>query len=271
MAFIQLKTYAKTLKTKTNVQVILPTPLASETMFGETRFRYYDKSRLCPVLYLLHGTFGDEGDWTRFSMIETYAQAYNVAIVMPQAANSCYRDMPRGGPQYYTYITQELPEMIRWMFPVSDRREDTFIAGLSMGGSGAFKIGMSKPAQYGYVASLSGGFSELTEKIKNDSGSAWALAFKPDEKLNGTIDDPFWLASKLIENKVDYPKFYMCCGTEDFLYPANCQFRDHLDKIGLRYDYHEQHGVHDWIFWNDEIQRVFEWLPIEKRYSGSQM
>ena len=81
MAFIQLKTYSETLRTKTSIQVILPTPLA-----GETNGSFYDSDRKFPTLYLLHGTYGDEGDYTRFSRIESYAQEYYVAVVMMSTA-----------------------------------------------------------------------------------------------------------------------------------------------------------------------------------------
>jgi len=264
MALLHVKTYSKMLRTKTDIQVILPTPRTTETG-GEGAFRYYDSSNPCPVLYLLHGTFGDSGDWMRFSMIEAYAQEYNLAVVMPEAANSIYRDMPRGGPRYYSYLTEELPEMIRWMFPVSEKREETFVAGLSMGGNGAFKIGMSKQEMFGYVACLSGGFGEIFERVNADPESPWSMAFERGESIEGTADDLNWLSSQLIDKKIDYPKLYMCCGTEDFLYEENCKFRKHLDSIGFKYDYHEQPGIHDWIFWNDEIKRVLEWLPVKKK------
>ena len=277
MAFVQVKTFSKALRKKTDIQVILPTPLASEIMSGAmaSQFErssvgesagldYYSESLRCPVLYLLHGTYGDDGDWMRFSRIESYAQNYNIAVVMPDAENSCYRNMARGGPSYYTYFTEELPTMMKWMFPISSRREDTFIAGLSMGGAGAYKIGMSKPEMFSYVASLSGGFGSQTEKPMAED-SVWSMAYRPNEKVTGTIDDPFWLSSQLVEKKIDYPRFYLCCGTEDFLYQSNVDFRQHLDRIGFKYDYHEQPGVHNWDFWDDEIKRILEWLPIERR------
>jgi len=41
------------------------------------------------------------------------------------------------------------------------------------------------------------------------------------------------------------------------------KFKKHLDKIGMRYTYHEQPGVHDWDFWDDEIIRILDWLPLK--------
>lgn len=267
MAHIQLKTFSKALRTKTNVQVILPTPLTSEvmgnTMGGVTNeFPYYTDTLNIPVLYLYHGTYGDDADWMRFSRIESYAQNYNIAVVMPNAANSCFRNMPRGGPQYYEFFTEELPEMINWMFPVSRKKEDTFVAGLSMGAFGAFYVGMSKPDLFSHVACLSGGYSGFVNRMAN---SVWDLAFSEGESLENTDEDCYFLSEKLLKDNVNHPKLYMCCGTEDFIYTENQRFRMHLNHIGFDHTYHEQPGIHNWDFWDDEIKRILEWLPIDTR------
>ena len=265
MAFVQVKTFSEALRTKTDIQVILPTPLTGDVLQGpESRFPYYSRDVAVPVLYLLHGTYGDDGDWMRFSRIESYAQEYNLAVVMPCGGNSWYNNMPSGGPAYYDYITRELPRMISWMFPVSGKREDSFIAGLSMGGSGAFKLAMTKPEQYSHVAVLSGGFSNLDDRIAKEN-SVWSLAFEPGKSSKGTDNDPYFVTEEIIRKNIRYPELYICCGTSDFLYEENCEFRKHLDKIGFKYQYHEQPGIHDFNFWDDEIKRILAWLPIKKR------
>ena len=268
MAHLHIKTFAKTLKTKTDIQVILPTPLTTEALartlgnpYTQT-YDYYSDSLSIPVLYLLHGTFGDDADWMRFSRIESYAQEYNIAVVMPNAANSSYRNMPRGGPQYYDYLTGELIEMINWMFPVSRKREDTFIAGLSMGAFGAFVIGMNNPETFSHVACMSGSYRGFS--LYGDD-SPWALAFSPDDNTKDTCEDCYWLASELMNKNIDCPKLYISCGTEDFLYEENLEFKKHLENIGLVHIYHEQPGIHNWNIWDDEIQRVLKWLPVNKR------
>ena len=268
MALIELKTFSKALKTKTNINVILPTPLTGEVMGGAMGgsngpvFPYYSDSLNIPVLYLYHGTYGDEADWLRFSRIESYAQNYNIAIVMPNAANSCFRNMPRGGPSYYDFLTDELPSMINWMFPVSRKAEDTFVAGLSMGAFGAFYIGMSKPEIFSHVACLSGAYSGF---LNRGDDSVWSLAFPPETNITGTDEDCYYLSEKLVKDGKGYPELYVCCGTEDFIYSENMKFKNHLDSIGFINTYHEQPGIHNWDFWDDEIKRILEWLPIDKR------
>lgn len=260
MAILQYKISSQALATKTNVNVILPTPSPFE-MEQRPDERFYTEGKKYQVLYLYHGTHGDSWDWLRFSRIESYAQKYRLAIVMPEVQNSSFHNIP-GSYRYYDYVSRELPEIINWTFPISRRRENTFVAGLSMGGSGAFKVGMANPTRFGAVASLSGGFM-LTERIEHDRKCLHAAAYGPDEMLTGTIEDPFWLSAQLMEKRVDYPKLYLCCGTEDGLcYESNRAFRKHLDRIGMHYTYHEQPGGHDWDFWDSEILRVLQWLPL---------
>lgn len=260
MAILQYKISSQALGTKTNVNVILPTPSPFE-MIQRPGENFYSDGKKYQVLYLYHGTHGDSWDWLRFSRIESYAQNHRLAVVMPEVQNSSFHNIPNSY-RYYDFVSQELPEIINWTFPISRKRENTFVAGLSMGGNGAFKIGMANPERFGAVASLSGGFM-LTERIEQDRKCLHAAAFGPDEKLIGTNEDAFWLSEQLIKNNVDYPKLYLCCGTEDELcYESNRVFRKHLDRIGMEYTYHEQPGGHDWDFWDSEILRVLDWLPL---------
>src|SRR3712207_5935441 len=91
-----------------------------------------------PVLYLLHGLTDDDTAWTRYTSIERYAAAKGLAVVMPQVHRSFYAD-ERYGLKFWTFLSEELPAVVSSLFRVSTRREDTFVAGLSMGGYGAFK------------------------------------------------------------------------------------------------------------------------------------
>ena len=133
------------LRRNTDINVILPTP-REEGQVLTTGW---------PVLYLLHGMHGDYNSWVYNSNIIRYAEDHGVAVVMPSALNSFYQDMVHG-ERFFTYLTEELPQYIQTLFPVSKKREDTFIAGLSMGGYGAYLLALSRPDLYSAAASLSG-------------------------------------------------------------------------------------------------------------------
>ncbi|WP_458460326.1 alpha/beta hydrolase [Paenibacillus sp.] len=76
-------------------------------------------------------------------------------IIMPEANRSYYTDMEYG-LNYFHYITQELPEACKRLLNLNPDPEKTYIAGLSMGGYGALKCGLTYPERYRKVVSLSG-------------------------------------------------------------------------------------------------------------------
>lgn len=163
MALFQCKIFSKELFRSVNVNVTLPTPDSGDCFF-DTTTKYPKPGEKYQVLWLLHGFSADESDWQRFSSIERYAQEKKVAVVMPDGYNSMYANN-RFGAQYYNFYTEELPSVLQSLFPLSAKRENNFIAGLSMGGYGAFKAAFTKPEQYGAAASLSGGLIQDLEDL----------------------------------------------------------------------------------------------------------
>lgn len=81
---------------------------------------------------MAHGLSDDHSIWLRRTSIERYAAQYGICVVMPCGDKSFYTDMKYGN-RYYTYFAKELPGIVREFFHVSDKREDNYIAGLSMG------------------------------------------------------------------------------------------------------------------------------------------
>ena len=213
----------------------------------------------CPTLYLLHGMSDDHTIWQRRTSIERYAAAYGIAVVMPSTHLGWYTDMHLGD-KYFTYLTQELPAVCRDLFPqLSPRKEDTFAAGLSMGGYGALKCALRAPDVFCCAASLSGA-ADIIAELNADSSTYWTDIFGPADQAKGSFNDLFAAAEELPLSQ--RPPLYLWCGTEDFLLEANRRFRDHLTKLGYDFIYEESPGNHSWPYWDDKIQRVLEWLPI---------
>ncbi len=219
------------------------------------------------VLYLLHGYSDDQTAWQRWSSIERYAEGLNLAVVMPAAQNSFYTDMAHGG-KFFTYLTEEAPRVVQDLFPLSGKREDTFIAGLSMGGYGAFKLALSRPDLYSAAASLSGAVDicEVTKAHDDPENTAWLETMRNDfgdlEKLEGSEHDLFALAQK-VSQSAKKPRLFQYCGTEDILYKDNVRLRDFLRPLGFDYTYEETPGDHSWEYWDRIIQNVLRWLKLQ--------
>src|SRR5690606_7723267 len=104
------------------------------------------------TLWLLHGRSDDHTIWLRRTSIERYVAPLGLAVVMPNANLSFYNNMAWGA-RYGDFFENELPELARSFFPLSARREDNFIAGLSMGGYGAMRLALANPGRYAAAAS----------------------------------------------------------------------------------------------------------------------
>lgn len=248
MALIQCNYQSDALGSTATIQVILPEPL---------RKSY-------PVLYLLHGLLDDQTTWTRQTSIERYAQALELAVVMPAVQRGFYTDMA-AGPRYFSFVADEVPALVTSMFPISRRRQDTFVAGLSMGGYGAFKLALVHPERYAAAASLSGALDVVTllPTLDKAERKEWTAIFGNLKKLAGSDNDLDHLAQMLAKSKARRPQLFQCCGREDFLYDQNVSFRDQLQSLHIKLTYEDGPGEHDWAYWDRMIQRVLAWLPLK--------
>ena len=248
MALFHAHFGSSTLNLACSVDVILPD-------------RRKDPKRPLATLWLLHGLSDDHTIWQRRTSIERYAAAYRLAVVMPAVDRSFYADM-QYGLKYWTYLSEELPELLRQYFPLSARRQDNFAAGLSMGGYGAFKLALNLPQRYAAAASLSGALDLTSLWTTSERGDI--LQLMSDQSPQGTPNDLLHVASKLAKSRQPRPRLYQWCGTEDFLCKDNLRFRDHARQIGLKVDYSDGPGGHTWDKWDEQIQKVIEWMRVEK-------
>ena len=227
------------------------------------------------TLYLLHGIFGNYTDWVNGTRIQTWAEANDLAVIMPSGENRFYLDDEKSGELYGEFIGKELVEFTRKLFPLSDKREDTFIAGLSMGGYGAIRNGLKYAENFGCVIGLSAALVHDTWKDADNSAPIFTFRrnyyeaiFGEYDKVKGSDKDPKALLLKLKEEGRPVPKMYLCCGTEDGLVTANRDFRDFLNENGVDLTYVEGPGKHDWVFWDTYIKKVLDWLPLNRTGAG---
>lgn len=253
----------------TNAYVILPNTTID---FLANGVNYNSKGEL-KVLWLLHGMGDDHTGWIRYTNLERYALARGIAVVMPRVdSQSFYTNMVKGFA-YYDYIADELPKFMKQTFPqFSTAREDNYIAGLSMGGYGALKIGLSRPDQYAAIGCLSAGnLIELELPPETDeetfmtpfygiARNAFGVTDIADAK--GTKNDIKWLLDEAIRNGKNLPNIHMYCGTDDFVKAVSDSTADYIQKKSSEYpisfSYKTYPGVHDWNFWEGHLQEMLD-------------
>lgn len=218
------------------------------------------------VLWLLHGASDDHTIWQRRTSIERYAAPLGLAVVMPAAHLSSYADMVHGG-KFYTYISEELPEIMRGFFGFSDKREDNFIAGLSMGGFGCIKIGVAHPERYAAIGCLSAGISSLAKGPATNPRMAKRQQMIYDgRELAGTEEDVVGNIKRLVEAGGPFPRIYHAVGSDDFVLENAHATRDLFSSIEgnpFGYTYEEDPGAHTWEFWDEHIQHFLKFIGLE--------
>ncbi len=159
------------------------------------------------MLYLLHGLSDDSSAWLRYTSIERYAAPLGLAVVLPQVQRSFYSDEVHGA-RYWTFLSEELPSVVQSFFRVSARREDTFVAGLSMGGYGALKWALHHPDRFAAAASLSGALDVVGLSRQPDRRDLFARVYGDTV---GPHDDLFALLDGTDPSAA--PPLYVGCGT----------------------------------------------------------
>ena len=260
MALIQVNFVSQCLMRTVPIQVILP---VDQHPLDKTR----KEEKPFKTLYLLHGIFGNHTDWVSNTRIQKWAESKGLAVVMPAGDNSFYLDYPESGNLYGEFVGRELVEMTRRMFPLSRKREDTFIGGLSMGGYGALRNGLKYHETFGHIAVLSGALhifeNNTLGQIAKELSCFGDLEVSAKTDKNPRVLLEQLRQKRLADPKVDFPRIYLTCGTEDILYEANERYRQILESYDLDLTWEALPGAHNWAYWDTTIRKVLDWLPLE--------
>ncbi len=264
MAKFSCNVISYTLRRAIDLTVVIPTPAFPETSWlsgSAPTCRHTPKTKY-PVVYLLHGIGNNHATWTGYTNVEMYAEERRIALVCISAENKPY--ITKGDDDFFTFISQELPDFVCGLFPVSERPEDTYIAGLSMGGFGTLVHALSTPERFAAFGTFSAAPRLMLPGVSFDE----MLSDEADAKVELPQFDPKMLAKKLAAAGKQFPKAYLSCGGKDGLFESNRQFRDLLISLGadVTWDEIPQYG-HEWRFWDIEVEKFLDWIPRTDDYA----
>lgn len=256
MALLHCEINSKAIRMVTSVCVILPHDTSAPDGAGRLSAARIEEKPV-KTLYLLHGRSHNYSVWTRYTNLERYAEKHNIAVIMPEVNRSFYTDM-RYGVNYQTYVSEELPDLCESMFRISNKPEDRFIAGMSMGGYGALKTALTHPDRYAACGMLSA-VTDIRQHIAdtpetNPKRQEFQGIFGTG--LNVSPDDDMYQLAQACALLPKKPDFYLACGTEDHLYQETIRFYSFLQTLPYRLTYEEWEGIHDWVFWDEGIKRM---------------
>ena len=251
MAFLQIQFFSAALNVASTVNVIMPE--ANQGIGIEAS----KDGRPPKVLYLLHGYSDDHSIWMRRTSVERYAAKHNLAVIMPAVNHSFYCNEVYG-ENYWDYVSDELPRTMQRFLRLSDRPEDTYVAGLSMGGYGAMRLALTYPDHYAGAASFSGAVDLAGVFYQRHRGAEIDRVFGDRKEIRGSEYDLFFLMEKNAQ-AARKPWLYVSCGTKDFLFDQHKAFVPALRKNGWEVLGHEEPDTsHEWSFWDNQIKAFIE-------------
>lgn len=221
---------------------------------------YETNKQSYPVLYLLHGSGGDEDSWTtlgRAAQIMDNLIAQGKAkpmIVVMTNGNAALQATWGEAPAGFVTPTIELPKVTDGSFEDAfpeivsfvdkayrtiAKKQKRAIAGLSMGGFHSMQISKEYPAMFDYV-----GLFSASARFKGKGES------HVYNNCEGKIRKQFAQKPSL---------YWIAIGKDDFLYEQNQQFRKFLDDNKCPYTYVESEGGHIWRNWRNYLS---EFVPL---------
>ncbi|GAA4424298.1 alpha/beta hydrolase family protein [Pontibacter saemangeumensis] len=223
-----------------------------------------EKKASFPVLYLLHGGTGSYRDWLSKTpdkaLLHRLADEHNLIIVTPDAGpTSYYFDSPLDKTsQYETFISKELIDKIDNTYRTVRDGKGRVIAGLSMGGHGAFYIASKHPGLYSAAGSMSGvmNINTATWKVPAEFAQLRAQNFS---KLLGPPQDAsnpypeYTAVGRTEELKNSGLKLIFDVGIDDFLIDTNRDLHRRLLENGTPHTYIERPGAHTWEYWGEAL------------------
>jgi len=273
MAFISSNFYSATLRPEVDLEIYLPNDYTNKTSISQPQ----------AVIYFLHGLSRSQKYFKELSATNRYARDNQLAVVYISAPQSWYSDMVHG-MKYYTYITEELPKLLKSMYGLEFPREKTFLAGLSMGGYGTWKIGLSRPDMFSAIAPMSApcDLKTVAEMIKKrkaagaDTSGLLSLfsAFGDDINIKDE-DDIFCLLEKVSELPAEQqPRIRSMCGKQDELisiYKQNVKLDEFAKTLPLAdYKFWRWDGAHEYSFWDRAILHAIAFF-LENDYDEKEI
>jgi putative tributyrin esterase len=216
---------------------------------------YAHSKQSYPVLYLLHGLYGDYTNWDKLTRLEEYTRRMPLIVVMPDAGNSWYVNSATvPGDKFEDFLVADVVPAIERQYRVLADRRHRAIAGLSMGGYGAMKYALKYPGMFSVAGSFSGALNAPLDLAQQEPKFAQYL-----DPVFGAPGSPTRAQNDLLALARDadpqaMPYFYLDCGTSDpYFIPVNRAFTALLRERGIAYEYHELPGAHDWQYWDRRL------------------
>lgn len=233
---------------------------------------YETSQRSYPVLYLLHGAGDDQTGWVQFGEVKHLADeairkgtATAMIIIMPDAdtGRRGYVNTPDGEWRYEDFFFEELLPHVESQYRIRKEKRYRAVAGLSMGGGGAFLYALHRPDLFAAACPLSADAGPLSLEVTRDY---LTRRDKKTEYTDAQIEAfyrmrsvPALVAAMPAEQKKAV-RWFIDCGDDDFLYEGNSLVHIAMKKHDVPHEFRVRDGAHNWTYWRESLPVVLSFV-----------
>jgi S-formylglutathione hydrolase FrmB len=265
VAFVNTAVFVPEANMNVNVAMVFPNDRRWNPEAGEIK----------GVITLLHGAYGCGEDWLRLTAAGRYAYDTGYLLICPGVGNSFCRNMTYG-PPWFDILAGYLPRELHKIFKIPGDREKNHIAGLSMGGYGAMRIGLAFPERYATIGAFSGAMDLAASAAMSINVPAGRTLLAPVLGENLAVPDEADLLKAAVKaaekSRALGQRIFITCGRQDELshhiYTQNQNFLRAAKNTSLDITYREWDGFHEWHFWDRSLAEYIGF--IEKNDYGIQ-
>ena len=216
----------------------------------------YHANSTYPTVFMLHGHSGNFRSWAKLADLQALSNEYGFILVCPDGLKkSWYLNSPnKDSAQYEDFFFKELLPKVNKKYQTDQAK--LFVTGYSMGGYGAMYYFIKYPDVFLSAGSTSGVLNLRHSGFKKTTLAYLLGTYTEDNKLF----DEYSPVNQLAAIKDTKKTLIFDCGTEDYLYKANNQFRQNLDALKIKATYTSQPGAHTGGYWTKSIVGHFRFF-----------
>lgn len=234
----------------------------------------YDAARCYPVIYLLHGLYGEYHDWQTQGNMQTVAdeliasgELLPVVIVMPNAGNPDIHHYQNGyfnveNWPYENFFFQELLPAVEKQYNCGGRKGARAIMGLSMGGGGATVYAQRHPDLFSSCYAMSAWLDQKLGEVRPDSNSDSKFVLTAISVREHSALDYVEQADPATVEALKTVAWFLDCGDDDSLMPLSVELHLKMKKVGIHSELRIRNGIHNWEYWHTALRLS---LPFASR------
>jgi len=272
--FVSLIAFAASAQSKIVTDSVNSAKLGCEQKYNVYLPAGYKDSESYPVIYLLHGLYGDYSNWAGTGRMKDVAdlliasgEVVPVVIVMPNAGNSDVHGYQNGyfnvkDWPYEDFFFQEFLPAVEKKYHCGGSKGQRAIMGLSMGGGGSVVYAQRHPDLFSSAYGMSAWLDNKHREVRGTDKPGSKLVITDNSVRDHSALDFVANADAATIGQLKTVKWFLDCGDDDFLLQLSVDLHFKMKAAGIPGQLRVRDGGHTWEYWHSALYTA---LPFASR------